>query len=52
MDSEVGFGATSILEGLCKESILINYQISDYSGLVESIQKYLELRMYNRQRGK
>jgi len=49
MDTRVGFGATSILEDMCKEYILAMTKNGHFEGDVSYLAKYLELVKYNSQ---
>jgi hypothetical protein len=47
MDITVGYGASSILEELCKEAITTAWQAREYVVMNEYIVKYERLRKYN-----
>ena len=47
IDKSVGKMTTSILENLCKESIVIAWHKKDYVALNVYIQRYASLRSYN-----
>ena len=48
VETRVGYMTTSILEEMTKDLIIKNYRTGNYGTMLEMIEKYSQLKEYNR----